>query len=191
MREERLNDKFVAGKTTCKERPESVSGISDRLGKKQMHQPVIENLEAYLEGRHVPELESHLRSCTECQSILAVMSEHSQMLQTLRVDEELAPFSGFYTRVMMRIETESKPTTFWDMLLEPVFGRRLVYSAFALVVLMSGYLVLSPVDQQQFAAAPERLLVSPHPDEPSAVGFDPQRDRNVVLVDMVSFSQAQ
>ena len=156
-----------------------------------MHQPVVENLEAYLEGRHVPELESHIRACTECRSILAAMSEHSQMLHTLRAAEEVVPFPGFYARVMNRIEAEAKPISFWDLLLEPVFGRRLVYAAFALVVLMSGFLVLTPLDQPQIAAAPERLLVSPHPDEPMAVGLDQQRDRNVVLVDMVSFSQAE
>ena len=157
-----------------------------------MHQPVVNNLEAYLEGRHVPELESHIRSCTECQSMLAAMSEQSQMLHTLCAGEELVPFPGFYARVMSRIEAEGKPVSFWDMLLEPVFGRRLVYASFALVVFMSGFLVLSPIDQQpQIAAAPERLLVSPHPDEPMSVGLDPQRDRNVVLVDMVSFSQGE
>ena len=156
-----------------------------------MHKPVVENLEAYLEGRHVPELESHIRSCPECRSALADMSEHSQMLQTFRASEVVTPFPGFYARVMNRIEAEAKPASFWDLLLEPVFGRRLVYAAFALVVLMSGFLVLSPLDQPQIASSPERLLVSPHPDEPGPVGFDPQRDRNVVLVDMVSFSQAE
>lgn len=154
-----------------------------------MHDPVINNLEAYLEGRNAPELESHIRTCSDCQTELAIFSAHSSMLHTLRLDERMSPAPGFYARVSARIELQTKPS-FWDLLLDPIFGRRLVYATCALVMLMSGFLLLSPTEQPQLASTPERLLVSPSPNAAIQVGQDTDHDRDVVLVDMVSFSQA-
>ena len=156
-----------------------------------MHDPVINNLEAYLEGRHAPELESHIRTCADCQTELAIFSSHSLMLNTLRAEEQMSPAPGFYARVSARIESQTRPS-FWDLLLDPIFGRRLVYATCALVMLMSGFLLLSPADQPQLASTPERLLVSPSPSAAMQVGVgqDTDHDRDVVLVDMVSFSQA-
>jgi hypothetical protein len=154
-----------------------------------MHDPVIQNLEAYLEGRHVPELESHIRSCAECQEELAMFATHSSLLHTLRVEEQISPNPGFYARVSARIESQTKPS-FWDLLLDPIFGRRLVYASTALVLLMSGFLMLSPMEQRQMASAPERLLVAPQSMAVMQSNEDADHDRNVVLVDMVSYSQA-
>ena len=154
-----------------------------------MHDPVIQNLEAYLEGRHVPQLESHIRSCEGCQSELAYMTQHSDLLRTLKVTEELQPAWGFYGRVAARIESQEK-TSFWDLLLDPIFGRRLVYATAALVMLMSGYLAFAPAGTTQVSFAPERMLAAPPPNAAALVGQDAESDRNVVLVDMVSFSQA-
>lgn len=154
-----------------------------------MHDPVIQNLEAYLEGRHVPELESHIRSCADCQAELTVFAVHSTLLHTLRVDEQIAPTPGFYARVSARIESQTKPS-FWDLLLDPIFGRRLVYATTALVLLMSGFLMFSPVELMQVASTPERLLVAPSSTAVMQSNEDADHDRNVVLVDMVSYSQA-
>jgi hypothetical protein len=154
-----------------------------------MHDPVIQNLEAYLEGRDAPELESHIRSCQGCREELALMAEHSSLFHTLKVEEEIAPAPGFYYRVSARIESQAKPSL-WDLLLDPIFGRRLVFATAALVAVMSGYLLLTPTEQPQLSYAPERLLVSPPPNAPTQVGEDAENDRNVVLVDMVSFAQA-
>ena len=154
-----------------------------------MHDPVINNLEAYLEGCHAPELESHIRTCADCQTELAMFSSHSSMLHTLRAEEQMSPAPGFYARVSARIESQTRPS-FWDLLLDPIFGRRLVYATCALVMLMSGFLLLSPAEPPQLASAPERLLVSPSPSAAKQVGQDTDHDRDVVLVDMVSFSQA-
>ena len=154
-----------------------------------MHDPVIQNLEAYLEGCNAPELESHVRSCDSCRTELALMVEHSSLFHTLKVGEEMAPAQGFYHRVAARIESQARPS-FWDLLLDPIFGRRLVLATAALVMVMSGYLMLTPIEQSQLSFAPERLLVSPPPNAPTQVGQDVENDRNVVLVDMVSYSQA-
>ena len=154
-----------------------------------MHDPVIQNLEAYLEGRDAPELESHVRSCNDCRNQLALMVEHSSLFHALKVEEEFTPALGFYNRVAARIESQSRPS-FWDLLLDPIFGRRLVFATAALVMIMSSYLMLTPMEQSQISFAPERLLVSPPPNAPTQVGMDTENDRNVVLVDMVSYAQA-
>ena len=117
------------------------------------------------------------------------MVEHSALFHSLKMDAELSPALGFYNRVSARIESQTRPS-FWDLLLDPIFGRRLVLATAALVMVMSGYLMLTPIEQPQLSFAPERLLVSPPPNAPTQVGQDTESDRNVVLVDMVSFAQA-
>ncbi len=154
-----------------------------------MHDPVIQNLEAYLEGRHAPELESHVRSCGSCRTELELMVKHAALFHALKVEDQLAPAPGFYNRVAARIESQAQPS-FWDLLLDPIFGRRLVFATAALVMVMSGYLMLTPTEAAQISFAPERLLVSPPPNAPTQVGQDVENDRNVVLVDMVSYAQA-
>ena len=117
------------------------------------------------------------------------MVEHSSLFHTLKVEQGLTPALGFYNRVAARIEAQARPS-FWDLLLDPIFGRRLVLATAALVMVMSGYLMFTPMEQSQLSFAPERLLVSPPPNAPTQVGQDVENDRNVVLVDMVSYAQA-
>ncbi len=118
-----------------------------------------------------------------------MFANHSSMLHTLRVEEQIAPHPGFYARVSARIESQTKPSL-WDLLLDPIFGRRLVYATTILVVLLSGFLMFSPGDMLQVASAPERLLVESPSNAVMQSNEDVDHDRNVVLVDMVSYSQA-
>ena len=155
-----------------------------------MHQPVLNHLESFLQGLPNKELVSHVAGCPDCREEVALMQEHSSLLRVLSVSEvpELGP--GFYGRVIARIENQGKPG-FWSILLDPVFGRRLVYGSLSLVILMSVYLVATdPAATRTFASSsPEMILSQPIIDNRQSIGVDTQFDRDTVLVNLATFSE--
>ena len=158
-----------------------------------MHPPVIDNLEACLQGRPCAEVDSHLASCSACSQTLNAMKRQSALIQSsLRVPSaaaDIEPLSGFYARVVRRIESERKPS-FWSLLLDPIFGKRLMYGSLAAVILMGAYLAaIEPVGQQMAFGSPEAILSEPHNHEDHALGANPQRDRDVVLVNLATYSE--
>ena len=158
-----------------------------------MHRPVIDNLEACHQGRPCAEADSHVAACPSCRQTLDAMKRQSAMLRTLRVPaqahEAAEPAPGFYARVMQRVEDQRKPS-FWNLLLDPLFGRRLMYGSLAAVVLMGAYLAaIEPVQQQMAMGSPEAILSQPHKHEDHAVGANQQRDRDVVLVNLATYSE--
>jgi len=154
-----------------------------------MHQPVMNHLESYLQGVRNKELESHIAACPDCREEVALMQEHSALLRTLSSLEvpELRP--GFYGRVIARIESQAKPG-FWSLLLDPTFGRRLVFGSLSLVILMSVYLVATePTTNTVASSSPEMILSQPTFNNRQPIGANPQRDRDTVLVNLATFSE--
>ncbi len=154
-----------------------------------MHQPVLNNLERYLQGLPNKELESHIAGCPDCREQVALMLEQSELVRTLSAPEvpELRP--GFYGRVIARIESQAKPG-FWSLLLDPAFGRRLVFGSLSLVILMSVYLVATePAVNTVAFSSPEMILSQPTLDNRQPIGANPQRDRDTVLVNLATFSE--
>ena len=154
-----------------------------------MHQPVMNHLESYLQGVRNKELESHIAACPDCCEGVALMKEHSALLRTLSSPEvpELRP--GFYGRVIARIESQAKPG-FWSLLLDPTFGRRLVFGSLSLVILMSVYLVATePTTNTVASSSPEMILSQPTLNNRQPIGANPQSDRDTVLVNLATFSE--
>ncbi len=150
-----------------------------------MHEPIRDHLEEYLDGRPAPPVEAHLDVCPKCRRAVLAMREQARIFRTLRAEEEMEPAAGFYARVIDRIEAQGKPS-FWNLLFEPAFGRRLMYASLALVVLMATYLVSTEASQPPMASnTPETILV----DERPVVGADQQRDRDVMLVTLTTFDE--
>ncbi len=154
-----------------------------------MHQPVMNHLESYLQGAPNKELESHIAACPDCREEVALMQEHSGLLRTLSVAEAPEPRPGFYGRVLARIDSQAKPG-FWSLLLDPTFGRRLVFGSLSLVILMSVYLVATePTINTVASSSPEMILSQPVSGERPTMGANPQRDRDTVLVNLATFSE--
>jgi len=159
-----------------------------------MHEPIQTHIEKILEDR-LPQsakrsVEDHLAACAECAEELRAMRLHSGVMRALRVEApELS--AGFYARVMQRIEMQSPPS-FWNLLLDPIFGQRLVYATGALFLLMGAFLLATAPEQHELAATPVHVIAEPVAVTPVAMpagfGEDMQRDREHFLVTMASYS---
>ena len=162
-----------------------------------MHEPVRDNLEDYLRfvggkfARRIPaDMEAHLNSCGECASELELIEEQTVALRALRSPEAVEPRSGFYARVMQRIEDARASNSVWNAFLEPVFAKRLVYASVAMVLLLSTYIIATePGDQGVYHApasvsAPAPQMASSDDDSTAT----PQ-ERDAVLVNLAAYQE--
>ena len=157
-----------------------------------MHQPIREHLEEYLSGMNDPDgrkrFEDHLAQCESCRREVEAMRRQTELLQELRSPSGLQPKPGFYARVLSRIESERVPSI-WELLLEPVFSRRLAYVSLSLMFVLGTLLVAGgrqqPARTESWLNSPEVILAQ----KPVAqyIGDDVQRDREVVLVKLASY----
>lgn len=156
-----------------------------------MHDIVRDNLEEFLRlnggSQGSAEVERHLSTCAECSEAVGHMRETSQILASLRPPDEFEPSPGFYARVISRIESESKPSV-WSLLVDPVFGKRLVYAALTSVVLLGTYLVTTENNTDlNIASAPEAILSDQN--SAPALTADTQRDRDAILVNLATYKE--
>lgn len=153
-----------------------------------MHDIVRGNLEEYLRTKSGPglpaEVDAHLAACSECRETLKIMEETSSLLAVLRPPAEAVPTPGFYARVMARVEAEDKPSV-WNLLLDPIFGRRLVYGSLTVVVLLGTYLVSTEPSGLDLSASPEAILSES--SRPQAVSGSAESDRDVILVNLATY----
>jgi len=157
-----------------------------------MHDNIREHLESYLEGKctgaQTEMFQNHLAGCRDCRSLLEEMVETSRLVQVLKPPAgDLEPAPGFYGRVMNRIEARRR-ASFWDFLLDPVFGKRLVLASLALVVILGSYMAATSTDTDQIATAPEAILGAPHSAEP-VPSEDVDQARDVILVQLATYRE--
>jgi anti-sigma factor RsiW len=160
-----------------------------------MHEPVQSQLEDILQGKlsaaKRAEVEAHLAACSACAAELPSFVAYSKVLKALRFAEAPEPSAGFYGRVMMRVEAQARPS-FWNLLLDPVFGQRLVYATGALFLLMASFLLATTGGQPELAQTPVHMMAQPEPAAAvitTGFGDDVQRDREQFLATMASFSE--
>lgn len=152
-----------------------------------MHEPLKEQLEDYLQGRATPEVLGHLAHCSTCTEAVGEMVQQSSLLRSLRPAQEFEPPPGFYARVMNRIETQAKPSI-WNIFGESLFAKRLTYASLTLLVLMGTFMISDQDNQQPLTtSAPEVIMAEDQ--RPAAVGGDPQRDREAVLVNLATYQE--
>ncbi|MBL8241678.1 MAG: hypothetical protein JNM66_29905 [Bryobacterales bacterium] len=160
-----------------------------------MHEPVQSELEELLQGRLAagkrPAVEAHLAACAECAAELRQMRLYSGVMRSLRAPAAPELSAGFYARVMERVEAQGMPS-FWNLLLDPIFGQRLVYATGAMLLLMASFLLATSGNQPELAQTPVQVMAQPA-EAPRAVqagfGDDMQRDRERFLATMASFSE--
>jgi anti-sigma factor RsiW len=160
-----------------------------------MHEPLRTHLEEILQGRGVSAVrdavQAHLESCTPCATELSELRDSAKILRVLRQSEAPELRAGFYARVMQRVEAQGKPS-FWYLLLDPVFGRRLVYGTCAAFLLMASFLLATSSEQPELARTPVQIMVQPSTvaETPRPeFGDDIQRDREHFLVTLASFAE--
>ena len=164
-----------------------------------MHIPLRENIEAYLSGNlgrsEQEALEAHLAGCAECREEWEAIRASADALRGLRPprDLELEPAPGFYARVIDHIDHE-RQVPFWAMLLEPAFGRRLVFACLMLLALAGVYVAAFDRVEYPSKHRPEAVLTAcsgPRcqpvlPAPAPRLGRDLDRNRGVVLAALVS-----
>src|SRR5262245_49600141 len=109
-----------------------------------MHDPVVNELEDYLDGKASATFHSHLASCEECRGEVASMSDVSGLLAELRSDPETAvqPSPFFFTRVAANI-VEQQNTNHWGLLAPgAAFFRRVAFASLLLLAGLGSYLVI-------------------------------------------------
>jgi anti-sigma factor RsiW len=155
-----------------------------------MHRSVEDHIEEFLEGRlEGPDREAftaHVGVCRQCHDLVSQMQAHSELLQAFRAPAELEPSPGFYARVMRRVEAEGRPS-FWSLLLDPVFGRNLVYASAALVILMGVFLLATEPVSHELASTPVQAMAA-EPVQP-VDGENIQTGRDSLLVTLATFGE--
>jgi predicted anti-sigma-YlaC factor YlaD len=147
-----------------------------------MHGLIKERLEEYLKGvpgARVPaEFQQHLKTCRACRDELSLIQGQAALLQVLRAPREVEPRVGFYARVMDRIEVEAQQkASFWNVFMEPVFGRRLAVASLAFTEADSGYV------------PPSADTIIALDDHPPGLGTDQQKDRDTILTTLASYRE--
>jgi len=156
-----------------------------------MHDLLKEHLEGRLSGNLPAEqkqlLEEHLAGCAACQEEWKMLERSAGWLRQWRPPEEgLEPAPGFYARVMERIDHQ-REAPFWAMLVDPAFGRRLVFACLLLLAVVGAYVAdLEPASfsnrhsPEAVLAGQPNLLPSPR------LGPDLQRNREAMLATLVA-----
>ena len=159
-----------------------------------MHEPIREHLEDFLTGsalKNVPdEFRSHLDSCPACKAEMDAFRSQSELMQLLRVPAGIEPRSGFYGRLMNRIEAQG-PESFWSFFLVPSFGRRISFACGAMVLLLGSYIASSEYNLHEGGNAAV-VALPPAAQRASLNNFDDEvrpQQRNAVLASLASFHE--
>ncbi len=158
-----------------------------------MHSLLSEHLEGYLSGNlgHAERqaLEAHLSACPRCRGQMAGFLESAEHIRALRPpqDIELELPAGFYARVMEQADQE-REVPFWAVLLEPSFGRRLVFACLMLLALLGTYVAAIERPDYPSQHRPEVLLTRQDslPVPEPRFGSDLERNRSTVLATLVA-----
>lgn len=151
-----------------------------------MHEPVVRHLEEYLIGDGpYPQVEEHLSKCADCRNEVEAMRSQAALFRVFRTDVE--PGAGFYARVMNRIETQARPSV-WSLFGESMFAKRLAYASATFLVL-AGVVIVSSNQSDQLAAFGDPEVILAGDERYTPVSMDPQRDREVILVNLATYQQ--
>lgn len=157
---------------------------------KNMHEPVIDSIEAILAGtRSAGRAERHLSECSSCRDEVAAMLRQTEMLRGLRAPADVEPTGGFYARVMNRIEAQAKPSI-WNIFGESMFAKRLAYASMTFVALLGSYVISSTRSQSLAVNAPEAIMAGDTTDDQKLVADNnPERDREAILVTLATYEE--
>jgi anti-sigma factor RsiW len=151
-----------------------------------MHAVVVESLEEFLAGTLEPverrTIEAHLGGCAACRDELQAMEDMNLLFGSLRPREAVEPAPGFYARVKQQVE-QPKAASGWSgfFALDPVWGRRLVFSCLLLLMAMGTYLVSS---ERNYTSEPMPDAVMAQQDTPT---FDSAPAPDSMLVTLANY----
>lgn len=113
-----------------------------------------------------------------------------RLLAELKAPEEVSPRAGFYARVMDRIETQ-RSKSIWSVFLEPLFGRRLAVASGILMLMLGAALFVpgSEFDDDLKVEGKGFVINEPMPSAPAVVAESSEREKDAVLVNLVTYQE--
>jgi anti-sigma factor RsiW len=129
------------------------------------------------------EVGAHLANCQECSSELKVMRAQTQLLRSLRLDDEAEPVAGFYARVLQRIEDTAK-ASIWAGFLRSPFRVRFAYASLSLALVLGMYVF---VEEKADLDPHERAVIVQQSNSAESVFGDQSQQRDAVLVNLASY----
>jgi anti-sigma factor RsiW len=129
------------------------------------------------------EVGAHLAHCRECSSELKVMQEQTQLLRSLRPDDEVEPLAGFYARVLQRIENTAK-ASIWAGFLRSPFRARFAYASLSLALVLGMYVF---VEEKADLDPHEQAVIVQQSNSAESVFGDQSQQRDAVLVNLASY----
>src|SRR5690242_20151523 len=153
-----------------------------------MHGPIRERLEELLNAEAPQaDLSQHLASCSGCAAEVKLMKEQSNMLHALRSPGEMEADPGFYARVLQRIE-ENGVYSIWSVFTDGSFGTWLAFASLALALAIGTWVVRAEKEDGHLGSS-EPVIAQESPSDLPAVAGDKAHQRDVVLVNLASYSQ--
>jgi anti-sigma factor RsiW len=157
------------------------------MSQDDVHDIVVEHLEAHLSGQAPAAFHNHLRTCASCASAVAEMGEISGYLREFRANEGSVPEPslGFYTRVENRI-VDSQRKEAWG-LFSPgaAFFRRIAFASLLALAAIGGLLIDRESTQQADGQDSVAIFAS---HEPSTQHTE-SSDRNQLLVTLANYQE--
>ncbi len=111
-----------------------------------------------------------------------------RLLAELKAPEDLCPRPGFYARVMDRIDTQ-RSKSIWSAFLEPLFGRRLAVASGVLMLVFGAALFVPALEFDEDFKIEAHPRVVTEDFTPSVVSGGSERDKDAVLVNLVTYEE--
>jgi anti-sigma factor RsiW len=109
-----------------------------------MHAVIFNDFEEYLSGQLPPwaldRFQAHLETCGECRREVDEIRESAGLLRSLKPTLAVDPPPSFVARVMQAIAEQAAPS-FWSLLGDFAFGRRVVFAALLMLAVLGTVLV--------------------------------------------------
>jgi len=158
------------------------------MSQDEVHDIVVEHLEAHLGGQAPAAFRDHLRTCQSCASAVAEMDEISGYLREFRVNESSVPEPslGFYNRVANRIVDNQRKEAWGLFSPGAAFFRRIAFASLLTLAAVGGLLIdrestQPPADGQDAAA-----ILASHETQ---VQHPESSDRNQLLVTLANYQE--
>jgi hypothetical protein len=153
----------------------------------EVHDIVVEHLEAHLSGQAPAAFHDHLKTCQSCASAIAGMDEISGYLREFRANESSAPEPslGFYNRVANRIVDNQRREAWGLFSPGAAFFRRIAFASLLTLAAIGGLLIDRESSAQPDGQDAAAIIASHEP----TVQHSESSDRDQILVTLANYQE--
>ncbi len=157
------------------------------MSQDEVHDIVVEHLEAHLSGQAPASFHEHLRTCPSCASAVAGLDEVSAYLREFRPGESSVPEPplGFYNRVANRIVDHQRKEAWGLFSPGAAFFRRIAFASLLTLAAIGGLLIDRESTQQTDGQDAAAVFASHEP----TVQHSESSDRDQLLVTLADYQE--